>query len=374
MSLIAKFPKDLLSFLQKLEKAGARFCLVGGAPRDFLLNGSLVTDLDFEYRLDSEKKSFADILKAHNLVFETLPYDIYRFDFEEYSLEFSRARIEEILTDNKSHHHFTPQFSNHYSYKESFKRRDLTINAIGIELNLKEERETIIDPYFGVADLRQRLLKEVSEDFFYDHVRLFRLIRFKLKFQYEVDLSIMNALDRFDLGFISYFHLKQEMEKSRNVGEFLALLKAFTSNNKTLTVELKELLNLDFSKKIENLTELIEFLISKRHLSLAHFLIGQFHLKKASYATLFSFVENYDYLLKNPNQYESLEFKKALKYYLEHPSELKTLGFSEIYPFDLFATISNEKEELLKLPVEKRAFYKIDQYIDLLLKNSKIVE
>lgn len=374
MSLIAKFPKNLLNFLQKLEKAGARFCLVGGAPRDFLLNGSLVTDLDFEYRLDSEKKSFADILKAHNIVFETLPYDIYRFDFEEFSLEFSRPRIEEILTDNNSHHHFTPQFSNHYSYEESFKRRDLTINAIGIELNLNQMTEKIIDPYLGVADLRQRLLKEVSEDFFYDYVRLFRLIRFKLKFQYEIDSSIMTSLDRFDLGLVSYFHLKNEMEKSKNVGEFLILLKALTLNNKTLPLELRELLNLGFSKNIQNLNELIEFLISKRHLSLAHFLIGQFHLKKANYAPLFSFIENYDFLLKNPNQYESVEFKKALKYYLEHPAECKILGFLEIYPFDLFASIPNEKEELLKLPVEKRAFYKIDQYIALLLKNSKIVE
>lgn len=370
MSIIAKFPKNLLSLLQKLEKEGVSFCLVGGGSRDFLLNGNLVTDLDFEYRLKSNNKSFIEILKTYQQTVEVLPYEIYRFDFEGYSLEFSLPRVEENLADNNSHHHFTPSFSSAYTYTESFKRRDLTINAIGIELNVNQMTEKIIDPYNGVADLKRKILREVSNDFYYDYVRLFRLVRFKMKFQYDIAPSLLSSMDRFDLGHISYFHLKQELEKSKAAGLFLKELRVLTLTNKTLTGEMAQLLAIDFPANIQSLNDLIENLIGKRHFILADFLIRQFHLKKSNYTTLFCFVENYDFLIKNSHDLENLEFKKALKYYLEHPFECRKLNFSEIYPLEQYEKIQVDQELLLKEPLEKRAFYKIEQYIKQILKKS----
>jgi tRNA nucleotidyltransferase (CCA-adding enzyme) len=57
--------------------------------------------------------------------------------------------------------------------EDDLRRRDLTINAIA-----EDAQGRLIDPFGGVADLRERVLRHVSEAFAEDPVRILRLARF----------------------------------------------------------------------------------------------------------------------------------------------------------------------------------------------------
>ena len=152
MTIVSLIPCDILNLLREIEGLGFSLCLVGGAPRDFMKEKILSHDLDFEIRNQN-----ADVLRAffknQKINFIELPYEITRVEFHGFDLEFSTHRIEKSIEGNISHHHFEAELSPSLSYQESFKRRDFTLNAIGIELDISQDKELIVDPYDGSKDL-----------------------------------------------------------------------------------------------------------------------------------------------------------------------------------------------------------------------------
>ena len=58
-------------------------------------------------------------------------------------------------------------------------RRDLTINAIA-----QDTGGNLVDPYGGIADIRNRILRHVSDAFVEDPVRVLRVARFAARFAY----------------------------------------------------------------------------------------------------------------------------------------------------------------------------------------------
>ena len=58
-------------------------------------------------------------------------------------------------------------------------RRDLTINAIA-----QDTDGNLVDPYGGIADIRNRILRHVSDAFVEDPVRVLRVARFAARFAY----------------------------------------------------------------------------------------------------------------------------------------------------------------------------------------------
>lgn len=251
MTIASLFSPDLKNFLQKIEDLGFQLTLVGGAPRDYLMDRTyLSTDLDFELRgkLISELVTF---FKFQKIPFSELPYEIIRVDWHGLDLEFSTPRIENSLVDNKTHHHFTAELDPSLGYAEAFKRRDFSINAIGIELKLKANTESVVDPYNGVKDLMSKTLKEVSDDFFLDSVRFLRLIRFMIKYEFSMSSSIESGLAKFDLSELSVHHFKSEMMKSLKPGIFI---NAF--NNLTTVYKIKIPRQFEFWKSLKFLPDI----------------------------------------------------------------------------------------------------------------------
>ena len=72
---------------------------------------------------------------------------------------------------------FAFDFSPHVSIEDDLSRRDLTINAIA-----KDSDGNLIDPYDGVRDIRDRVLRHVSNAFSEDPVRILRLAKFAARF------------------------------------------------------------------------------------------------------------------------------------------------------------------------------------------------
>ena len=138
--------------------------LVGGAVRDKLL-GIPVKEKDWVV-VGSTPQQMKD--KGYKQVGKDFPVFINPKTGEEYAL----AR-----TERKSGHGYTGfefESNPHITLEEDLERRDLTINAIA-----QDEDGTLIDPFNGQDDIKNKKLRHVSDAFSEDPLRVLRLARFK---------------------------------------------------------------------------------------------------------------------------------------------------------------------------------------------------
>lgn len=243
-----QIPTELREFLVEIESLGFSLCLVGGIVRDHFMKKNESTDYDIEIRASDiiedqdwplYYQKLIDYLKSKNLNIELLPYMITRVHYLSYSLEFSSPRVEKFNSQQLSHHNFNSVASSNLSFAESFNRRDFTINAIGIKLLLSCNQQEIIDPFNGLLDINNKILRNISDDFFNDPVRLLRLIRFENKFKFEISPAIKENFSKFNLSELSEFHFKTEMFKTGNI--------RFLTNFKKIILENKILLNTKYN-------------------------------------------------------------------------------------------------------------------------------
>lgn len=85
--------------------------------------------------------------------------------------EYALARVER-KTGN-GYHGFTVQADSSVSAEEDLSRRDLTINSIA-----KDESGNLVDPFNGLKDIRNRVLRHTSPAFSEDPLRVLRIARF----------------------------------------------------------------------------------------------------------------------------------------------------------------------------------------------------
>lgn len=200
-------------------------------------------DFDFEIKavnLMSEEEwdlALSDLaLKIHekfNYSYSLIGVGVYRISIDGLDIELSSPRIEEYKDEDLTHFNFTPKFISNLDYKLAFKRRDFTINAIGIEFRLNQQKIEfrIVDPFLGLEDLEKGILREIDDDFFKDPVRFLRLIRFHLRFNFSISKSILENLYKFNLRKLSIYYFKSEFKKSFNI-EFFPIFFDFISKNK----------------------------------------------------------------------------------------------------------------------------------------------
>ncbi|MBR1375273.1 MAG: tRNA nucleotidyltransferase [Cardiobacteriaceae bacterium] len=141
--------------------------LVGGAVRDKLL-GVKVKDRDFVV-------VGATVEEMLNSGFMQVGRDFPVFLHPETKEEYALARQER--KQGKGHCGFSFEFSANTTLEEDLIRRDLTINAIA-----EDESGNLIDPYGGVEDLQNRVLRHISHAFAEDPLRVLRLMRFWARF------------------------------------------------------------------------------------------------------------------------------------------------------------------------------------------------
>jgi len=144
-----------------------RIYLVGGAVRDKLLNRP-VTDHD---HVVVGARPDHMLEQGFRPVGKDFPVFLHPRTNEEYAL----ARTERKT--GHGYHGFAFQADPTVTLEEDLARRDLTINAIA-----EAEDGQLVDPFNGVRDLEDRLLRHVSAAFVEDPVRLLRVARFAARF------------------------------------------------------------------------------------------------------------------------------------------------------------------------------------------------
>lgn len=163
---------------QLAEAQGGTAHLVGGAVRDWLLTGELPLDLDFTLlncRAAELAKTLADTQGGH-LVPLDWDFGIHRVVFDDgLNIDLADALNNELQTD--------------------LARRDLTINALAMDLNTGE----LIDHCQGQADLENRVIRMVSEfNLLDDPLRMLRVFRIAATLQ---DLSQTNETEKSPVQF-----------------------------------------------------------------------------------------------------------------------------------------------------------------------------
>ena len=146
--------------------------VVGGAVRDELL-GLPVKDRDHVVVGATPEQMVA---LEYRPVGKDFPVFLHPVTHEEYAL----ARTERKVA--KGYKGFQVFASPEVTLEEDLARRDLTINAIA-----KTENGELIDPYHGLSDIKEKILRHVSPAFIEDPVRILRVARFAARF---TDFSI----------------------------------------------------------------------------------------------------------------------------------------------------------------------------------------
>ncbi len=141
--------------------------LVGGAVRDKLLQRS-ITDRDFVVVGSSVDEMLS---LGFTQVGKDFPVFLHPHTKEEYAL----ARIEKKI--DSGYTGFTCDASESVTIEEDLLRRDLTVNAMALKPD-----GTIIDPYNGQDDIKNKVLRHVSDAFVEDPLRVLRVARFAARY------------------------------------------------------------------------------------------------------------------------------------------------------------------------------------------------
>ena len=145
--------------------------MVGGAVRDRLL-GRPVNDHDWVVVGATPEDMVA---RGFVPVGRDFPVFLHPETHEEYAL----ARTER--KSGRGYRGFVVQASPDVTLEEDLSRRDLTINAIAASAGWAGVG-AVFDPYGGARDLKQRVLRHVTDAFREDPVRILRVARFAARF------------------------------------------------------------------------------------------------------------------------------------------------------------------------------------------------
>lgn len=174
-----------VELMNKINKMGFDAYVVGGAVRDIAMGDSHVHDIDIATNIPIEeiKKNFKTVEYGGGEKHGTV---IVNYKGNDYEL--TQFRTEGNYSDSRRPD--SVEFVQ--SFEEDSKRRDFTINAMGIDAD-----GNVIDYHGGVDDIDKGVLRTVGdskERFSEDALRILRAVRFAARFNFKVDANTMEAM------------------------------------------------------------------------------------------------------------------------------------------------------------------------------------
>jgi len=177
--------------------------LVGGAVRDKIL-GIPVKDRDYLV-VGSTPEEMVKL--GYKPIGKDFPVFLHPKTKEEYAL----ARTERKV--GKGYHGFKFYTSPNVTLEEDLRRRDITINAIA-----EDEDGNIYDPFNGKDDIKNKIIRHVSDAFIEDPLRVLRVARFtaldeRFKVQIETLVLMKNMVSSGELKTLSVERVVLEISK-----------------------------------------------------------------------------------------------------------------------------------------------------------------
>lgn len=199
-TLLLRYPL-VGDIVHNIHKQNGRVLLVGGAVRDLML-GLEVKDLDIEVH-GLTLQQLEDILRSFGPVslvgksFGVLRLHILDVDWSLPRAD-SSGRKPEVVIDP------------FMTLEQAFRRRDLTMNAMGIDLVTHE----LLDPFNGLQDLHAKILRATDPTFFVeDPLRFYRVMQFVGRFEMQPDVALNELCKSMDVSKVSRERIEVEFEK-----------------------------------------------------------------------------------------------------------------------------------------------------------------
>ncbi len=179
-----KLSKSIVKLGKIFNKNNFQIYLVGGAIRDYLLNGE-ISDYDFATDASPEQvlKIFPNVIPVgieHGTVlvlFENNEYEITTFRKDgKYS---DKRHPDDVIFIDR--------------IDEDLKRRDFTINAFAYDIN----KNKLVDNFDGKKDLNHKIIKAIGnpeERFTEDALRMLRACRFSSQLNFEIENNTFNSI------------------------------------------------------------------------------------------------------------------------------------------------------------------------------------
>ena len=190
---MSEIPDRVIKLASSIHVEGGRALLVGGCVRDMLM-GRQPKDWDLEvYGIEPAKlREVLDSFGSVNVVGEA--FTVYKLGHD---IDISVPRRERKA--GRGHRAFVIEGDPAMSFEMATRRRDFTINAI-MQDPLTGE---IVDPFNGLQDLENRLLRAVSHDTFgEDSLRVLRAAQFAARFEFKIEpqtVALCRDIDLTDL-------------------------------------------------------------------------------------------------------------------------------------------------------------------------------
>jgi tRNA nucleotidyltransferase (CCA-adding enzyme) len=239
--LLHSIPEEVWQLLEILWQHKIMTVLVGGATRDYVYEKKIAKDLDFEVQLNSNERWPETLEKAAKIIqtnlgikFERKSFSIISFNVKDFQLEFAPARLELYGYVNHQsatgHSDFEVEMPRQLAWEKAFSRRDFSINSIGLLIQNRNQAQ-LIDPYQGIEDLNQKIIRPIGDNFYRDPVRFLRAIRFKQKINGQYSPELVESCKKFNCSKITLHYFKYESFKYGFwdfCHEFFKLTKTYT--------------------------------------------------------------------------------------------------------------------------------------------------
>ena len=223
-----------LGAIKELESLGGEIFLVGGIVRDHFINKKS-KDIDIIVRLVDEE-TIKTVLEKHGTLASGdedgktgASFGVFKFFPNEIKLDeaidIALPRTERLMTDSEfkeavakgelkahnRHKAFVVTSDHMLEIEEDLKRRDFTINSIAMTL-----LGIIIDPFNGMDDLKNKILRATSTQAFSDDpLRMMRAIQFGSRLGFEIEHLTWDMIisNREDIKHITGERIITELDK-----------------------------------------------------------------------------------------------------------------------------------------------------------------
>lgn len=206
MRIAIPVPESILSVMKAISAAGGISLVVGGAVRDAIMQeiwNTPVTgkDLDIEVFKLQFKDLFEILSQFGKVDLVGADFGVLKFRNDEGEFDFSIPRNDKRL--GAGHKNFEVSLNPFSTFKEAAARRDFTMNAAMWDFTTSE----VIDPFNGVSDIQNLILRPVGESFAEDALRVLRGMQFAARFGMSAAPNIA-AITRPMIG--EFFDLPRE--------------------------------------------------------------------------------------------------------------------------------------------------------------------
>lgn len=211
---------SIIEIANIIKENGGNLYLVGGAVRDEIMNRKVH---DEDYCVTGiGKETFEKLFpKAYKRGKSFGVYDIE-------NKEFALARKDKKI--GKGHKEFEVQNGKDITIEEDLARRDITINSIAKDV-LTEE---IIDPYEGIEDIQNKIIRATTDSFIEDPLRVYRVARFASELNFVVEEKTIKMMRK----------IKEELKTLSPERVFTEFRNALKSNKPSVFFEVLKKANI----------------------------------------------------------------------------------------------------------------------------------